>query len=166
MGTAADPRTLMDRFPQPERSTVANLFYTAVRAGLRDPVVVHSRVLHTLRHDIEYQEQWIHSDGSLNPAWARERIQQRQRWEALLYDYDDDAIAFAQYVIEREQKPRAEREAEKAAHTEEYRRAYMAQQPPTEKQVAYLRRLGHHGPVGSKAEASALIDRLLQQDAG
>jgi hypothetical protein len=36
----------------------------------------------------------------------------------------------------------------------------MAEQPPTAKQLAYLRSLGWPDGASSKAEASALIDRL------
>jgi hypothetical protein len=43
-----------------------------------------------------------------------------------------------------------------------YREEWMATQPPTERQLAYLRRLGWTGPVVSKAEASQLIDERLK----
>ncbi|MCX7601462.1 MAG: hypothetical protein N2Z75_05910 [Meiothermus sp.] len=36
----------------------------------------------------------------------------------------------------------------------------METQPPTEKQLAYLRALGHTGEVANRLEASRLIEQL------
>jgi hypothetical protein len=42
----------------------------------------------------------------------------------------------------------------------------MREQAPTERQIKYLRRLGHHGPrPADRLEASKLIDRLLSKEA-
>jgi len=54
-------------------------------------------------------------------------------------------------------QPAARRKSLRSAR---YRAQWLATQPPTEKQLAYLRVLGHYGPVVSRAEASRLIDEL------
>lgn len=42
-------------------------------------------------------------------------------------------------------------------------KSFMASQPPTEKQIAYLRSLGSNETPQSKLEASEMIDRLLKR---
>lgn len=158
-----DPRDLMDLFPQRERGTIAQRFYDAVRGGVRDADAVVAWVHAWLRTDIARCRESSSSDW---PGWAERRAEQAERdeiWAEKLLMHPAETRAFAQYVIEREQLPRAVREAEKQARSVEYARAYMAQQPPTDKQLAYLRKLGHRGEVGSKAEASELIDRHVRQ---
>jgi hypothetical protein len=151
-----DPRTLMDLLPQQERSTVANLFYRAVRAGVTDPSHVVEDVYGQLR-----ERQWeMRRQTRDGLSWAIQRSVVQERWMQVLREHREDAVAFARYVIAREQLPRGEREAEKAVRAVQYQQAAMAEQPPTAKQLAYLRSLGWPDGASSKAEASALIDRL------
>jgi hypothetical protein len=52
---------------------------------------------------------------------------------------------------------------ERQAQVEFFRREAMSRQPATERQLAYLRHLGHPGPLpDNRLSASEAIDRLLQ----
>jgi hypothetical protein len=79
--------------------------------------------------------------------------------------YPDEAAAFAAWCFGWEAKPDAERQAIKEARAHEGMRHWMSGQPATERQMAYLARLGHRGPVGDRRQASDLIDRLLHTTA-
>ena len=77
----------------------------------------------------------------------------------------DESYNFAEFIIARESLPEAERQRLKALRADEQRAAYMESQPPSEKQLLYLKGLGHaedQMPT-SKAEASKLIDGYLQK---
>jgi len=76
----------------------------------------------------------------------------------------DEAVKFAQYVIWRENLTPEEHARLKAIQAEEGRRAWMETQPPTEKQINYLRLLGYEGEVESRGHASQLIDELREED--
>ena len=76
----------------------------------------------------------------------------------------DEAVKFARYVIWRENLSPEEHARLKAIQAEEGRRAWMETQPPTEKQINYLRLLGYEGEVESRGHASQLIDELREED--
>ncbi len=151
-------RELLDFFPQPERSTIANLFLQQVRAGC--PPHGHSA-----------DAPWTADGVRLAVLVAlTERLRRafRHGWRdeygrdgetiRILNAHQEAAIAFGQWAIEWEALPREERERRKRAQGDQYRTNYMDRQAPTEKQVEYLRRMGYDGPIDSKAFASSLID--------
>ena len=123
------------------RGAFGNLFYHAVREGAIGRLDVVMCVLHKLR-------------GRRRPQDAA--------WAALVRENLDAAEDFAAYVIEQETLPQAERAARKAEQARQALDDWKATQPPTEKQIAYARSLGHQGPIGSRLEASQIIDRLKQ----
>ncbi len=143
--------TFLAHYPPPKRGTIANWFLAPIRERKTDdPQVVVACVLSELYRRLE--NAWA-SEEALTDASAAVEIIQEHR---------DEALAFAQYYIEYEALPEAEREALKQAQREEGRNAWMAAQPPTVKQLSYLRSMGYAGvQPTSMLEASEHIDRLL-----
>lgn len=152
-----DPRALMDLLPQKERGTLAQRFYDAVRRGIGEPEAVVTDVHAQLRERLAAAVRWRHQYPHESSFAA---VRQCDTWITLLREHPAETRAFAEYVLAREQLPRAEREAEKRGRAVVYQQQAMAAQPPTVKQLAYLRALGWQDGAASKAEASALIDRL------
>jgi hypothetical protein len=146
----------LSHFPANKKGTIANLFLSPIRRRVIVPGLVVEAVVHELYQRLENPAPWA-SEAYLDDAAHASQVIQDHRLEA---------IAFAQYYIEYEQLPYTERQALKAQRGDEHRAAWMAAQPPTEKQLGYLRKLGYAGPApASKADASAEIDRLLARRA-
>ena len=152
-------RDLLDQFPQNRRSWVANTFLSVVRDGAASVeavlVGVATRVETAIADAVRYS----------NYDWARERM----RRDRSLLDVlgTPEAAAYAAWALEYNQLPRLAREAIREAEGFVHRAAWMDAQPPTDRQLAYLRRLGHDGdPPASKLAASQLIDALLRQNTG
>ena len=142
-------RILLDSFAERERSLVANIFCHAARAGAQTPAAV----LAAVRSDVEHR--------------IRSAPYQRDQMVRLRNLLDtDDAQAFARWVLTWEALSFAEKDRIKQQRGAEHRQRWMATQPPTERQVKYLRVLGYQGEVESKAQASELIDRLLRSRGG
>lgn len=80
----------------------------------------------------------------------------------LLLRHRVEAIAYCAWCLDWERLSPAEKARLKAARGEEYRQAYQEAEPPTEKQCAYLRRLGYQAEPRSKRHASELIDQLVK----
>jgi len=78
-----------------------------------------------------------------------------------LHIYKQEAVDFAEYVLEKEQLPKDNRLAIKAYISEKYKDEYMRKDPPTEKQIKFIRELGHTGLVKNKFEASEIISKLM-----
>ena len=146
MLTYDDPRRqLLAHYPEHQRSAIANLFLFAVRRGAGDPEAVLAAVLAELR-------------GRLG-TWGREDQAVRAQL-ATLMQHRADALDFAGWTIDWESLPREERERQKGERGDRHRRQWTDNQPPTEKQVGYLRSLGYTGEVRSKTHASQLIGEL------
>ena len=148
--TIEDGRALLERFPGTRRSYVANTFLYSVRSGARTPAKVLADVEHELSETAKRSRRWGFS----------ETVERTEAVSSILNEWHDEALAFAQWAIDWEALPPAERERQKKAKGAVSRQAYMEQQPATDKQVAYIRALGYHGPVTSKAHASSLIEQL------
>ncbi len=139
----------MNRFPQNTRSTIMNLFCYAVRDGHSSPLAVLQQV--------EYQalrRKGRYSDSCLTDEWLDELVAALE---------GDEARAVAEHVIWREGLPPEEKARLKAQSGKAYIAAYMADQPPTEKQLHYLRSLGCREAPQSKKEASEWIDQWLNK---
>lgn len=78
-----------------------------------------------------------------------------------LGDDPEGADRYAAGVIRRSRLPAAERRRLKEERVQEYRGHYRIELPPTEKQLAFLRRLGCSGQPSCRSEASTWIDALL-----
>ncbi|MCM3903671.1 MAG: hypothetical protein ND866_18375 [Pyrinomonadaceae bacterium] len=120
----------LDQFEPARRSGVAQLFYIAVREGAATP----SSVIESVRAAIR-----------------------RKAGLASLLD-TPEALAFAQYCIERESLPPEEKAALKVENRKRYQREYLKAQKPTIKQLNYLRNLGCLVVPQNMLEASELID--------
>ena len=72
----------------------------------------------------------------------------------------DQLVAFIGHCLEWEALPPGKRAEVKQARGHEHRRAWLAAQPATERQIAFCRALGHTGPIESKQHASEIIERL------
>jgi hypothetical protein len=144
-----DPRrtACLDALAVGDRGTWANIALGLIRGGVpRD----------RLRPALE---------GALLARLAQERrsrdvqrAQQAERFLALLAEHEEAVGAYLDWAWGWEHTPPAERARMKVARGEEHRRAWLAQQPPSEKQVAYCRSLGWTGAIESKAHASEIID--------
>jgi hypothetical protein len=149
-GTPDDGRALLERFPNARRSYLANTFLYAVRAGAHTPARVLADVEHELREVAARSQHWGFSDT----------IERTNEVAAVLSAHRGEALAFAAWCIAYQALPPAEKERQKRAKREVHRQVYMEMQPATEKQIAYIRALGYHGVVTSKAMASSLIDKI------
>ena len=145
-----DGRTLLERFAAARRSYVANTFLYTVRAGARTPLQVLAAVNETLRETHARSQRWSFTDT----------VQRTEEVMAVLREYHAEAMAFAAWALAWEALSPAEKERQKAAKGAAHRQTSMEQQPPTDKQRAYLAALGYHGEISSKAHASELIDQL------
>lgn len=75
------------------------------------------------------------------------------------------ALTYAQHALNQQKLDPKTRLQLKEAKAEECKQSWLAQQPPTIKQINYLAVLGYRGqPPQNKLEASTLIDKLLNQN--
>ena len=143
-------RTFLEHFPQRQRSLTANVFCYAVRRGARTV----DAVLAAVRADVEDRLR------TARRYREPERIAQFSDFLAALTTHRADARAYAQHTLEWEALGLHGKEQVKQARGAEHQRRWMETQPPTDRQIEYLRALGWFAEVRSKAEASDLIDRL------
>lgn len=142
-----DGKFLTD-YPPNGRGAITNWFCFAVRDGAKTPREVLTQVEYKVRLRMpEYGDYSLSNDDL-------ERL-----LEHLL---DPEAEDFAAFIIEREALPNDVRERLKAASGATYQQAYMAAQPPTEKQLSYLRSLGCQEVPTTKLQASQFIDQCLK----
>jgi hypothetical protein len=129
-------QAFLDQFPQNRKSTVTNKFLFTVRSGVTEPNAVVSATRRRCAPQF---------DGDIIDK----------------IDFDEiGARSFANWAVEYEKQPAAERNAQKETKAEQYREEFMKEKPPTERQLAYLQALGYKGepPLSMKA-ASDLIER-------
>ncbi len=149
--TETGASAFLEHFNPNWRGAAANYFYQVIRAGAVTPAAValgvETEVLRLL--DSPY-------------LWEKSRQNLLALESALLGDRDG-ALRFAEQCLQREQMPAGERQALKAAGAEEGRRVYMAAQPATEKQLAYLRSLGCADVPDNRLQASEWINQFRAQ---
>lgn len=131
-------------WPARNRSLITNQFCEAIRTFNITDV---DKLLHCVEID----------------AMKRLTDNQQQEAEQRLLEKLSTAEAreFAEHVLKRENLPYEERNRLKAESSRDYQRAYMAAQPATAKQLAYLKSLGCQTLPKDKLEASELIERHL-----
>lgn len=144
-------RAFLELFDPPRRSTIVNAFLGAVRVGASDVPAVLRAVAETAVARRLVAEKHGNADA----------LDKARELGAALASHPTEAAAFAGWCFDWERMPATERQAIKEARAQEGVRHWMATQPATEKQTAYLARLGWRGPVGDRRQASDLIDRLL-----
>jgi hypothetical protein len=136
------------QFPERQRGPVGNLFLRPIRNGITDPAAI----VEAVRRDLLSRLQQ-----------SRDEPEGRKKVLAVLQTLDQpEARATAAWYVSYEKLPPAAKATLKAQRAEAGIRAWMETQPPTERQLNYLRRLGYDGPVENRARASELIDRLVK----
>lgn len=122
----------LNQFDKNYRGTIGDRFCRAVREGCDD---VQS-ILGWVYHDTISRE---------NPVW---------QLVATSCLKGGDAWDFAQHILDRESLSWEERQTLKESRD---KNPTWTDDPPTEKQLNYLKRLGYLAPVKTKGEASSLI---------
>ncbi|BDG59922.1 hypothetical protein caldi_10120 [Caldinitratiruptor microaerophilus] len=143
----------LSRFATERRSRVVNLFTVPAR-NLR--LVSSDALLAHVRQDL---------DQRIREAmyWGGRDLDALVEIRDVIEAHPEEARRFASWAISWASLPAGVREQVKVQRAERYRREWMAHQPPTERQLAYLYRLGYAGsPPSNRAEASELIDRLAK----
>ena len=140
----------LDHFPLLQRGVIKNSFHHAIRVGERTPDGV-----------VRWVERWFLARLDRG-ARFRDGVAQEKARAILdaLASHPEEALALAEEVLAYEALPEEERRRLKEARGEEHRLAWMEQQEPTSKQVAYCRALGYRGVIESRRHASEIIDRL------
>ncbi len=132
-------RKFLEHFKANNRGPVMNLFLFAARNGCRTPEEI-------LLYVQERAGEYAGGQYSVLPQLVRENPEQ--------------ALALARYALTWETLPDNVKTGIKDARAKEYRAEYMKKQPPTEKQLKYLRSLGYGEEVLNRWEAAQLIERL------
>jgi hypothetical protein len=139
-----DREAFLGHFSTEQKSAAANLILKAVRAGCDNPHQVVGFV--TAEAERRLALGW--GDGLARAVLRLDR-------EALL--------AGARWALWWESLPYAERQRLKQERSTPAIERYMAEQPPTEKQLSYLQALGYSGPApANRLEASRLIDEVMR----
>jgi hypothetical protein len=147
--TAADRDTFLSYFPTTRRSFVANWFLNAVRHGMRTP----STVLAYVEAELDRAQAWVRH-------WSDDSQERYDQLAAAIAEHRTEALAFSCWALRWETLTPEQKRAHRAQGGEQYARAWMEQQPATERQLAFLRALGHTAAVESRQEASDLIEQL------
>lgn len=150
-----DPRRddLLERVVITRRSTLVNDGLAITRAGEDRPAEVVAALLERVERRIADAERYGDKLAAYEWTNALDALTRPRQ----------QALAFGAWLIDWAAASAEERARVKAGRGEQHRRAYFEQQPPTPKQLEYLRGLGHTGEVRSKAHASELIDHLKQR---
>ena len=132
------------------RSAVTNIVLQQARQGIEDPDAVVAGVVSTL-------------EARIAAAWASDLSRARDSLTlSIIEQHPDEATGFARWAISyAELSPEAVKH-HKREEREQHIDAWLSNQPPTERQVAFLRGLGHTDDVTSKLQASQLIAQLRQ----
>jgi len=138
----------LTRYPQNTQSTISNLFCHAVRDGMKTVFQVLGEVEYQAR-----RRKGKHNQSYLTDEWLDVLIEHLS---------DEEAEDFAAFIIERENLTLDEKTKLKEQSGVQYQQQYMAEQPPTDKQLKYLKSLGCETVPETKLEASQLIDQYLK----
>jgi hypothetical protein len=146
-----EPVNWLQQWPANRRSTLANLFYAAIRKGsIAPPAIIEALVA-----DINQKLRWTAD------------FDKRQFWCQVLNILADDphaAQAYAGEVLAVEQLPPEEKAIRKAERSKAFALQAMTGQEATQKQHWMLRSLGFTEALpADRAAASEMIDRLLRE---
>jgi len=134
-------------FPGPKRGTIANWFLYPVRSEDASTAQAVLSCVTPMLHRRVAQDY----NGDL-AALALTIIDQ----------HPDEALSFAAWALAWEQLTPDERGTIKADRHMTHVQSWMAERPPSDKQISYLQSLGHQGaPPATMKDASEAIDRLL-----
>lgn len=138
-----DKLAFLSHFPHNQRATATNFLLQAIRAGCNEPNQVVGYALET--------------------ACRRCHLEAAQTLR-LLSELDFEALlAGARWALWWESLSPEEKRRFREGRAEEAIERWMEQNPPTDRQLAYLNRLGYRGPTpANRLEASRLIDELVK----
>jgi hypothetical protein len=142
--------TWLATLPECLRSRASNLVLARVRAGEDTREAAYDATVAKLRRDLG--------------GWGTEDADARTILAALIR-HREMALDYCAWCLQWERLSPAQKDEQRAARVREYRHTYQEGEPPTEKQRAFLRRLGYQGVPRSKRHASQLIDELLKSRA-
>jgi hypothetical protein len=148
--TARD--AFLAHFPPARRSFVCNQFLYAVRRGANVP----SLVVASVEAELQKAQQWVRH-------WERDDQERYADLTAAIAEHRTEALAFAMWALRWEQLTPEQKAAYRAQQSSTHVQAWMATQPPTEKQRRYLEALGHTGDIESRQHASELIEQLRRR---
>ncbi len=148
---APGSKRFLDNFGEYERSGINTRFLAAIRNGAMAPDAVITSVIDTLQDEMR----------NLLRRKQVEYCAKNREVQKALRAHPEDALALAEHGLWWESQSDEERKRIKEEKDARYRDAYMNAQPPTEKQVAFLRSKGYEEEVTSKLEASRLIQDLI-----
>jgi hypothetical protein len=138
-----DKLAFLSHFPLEQRSTANNFLLEAVRAGCNEPNQVVGYALET--------------------ACRRCHLEAAQTLRLLSHLDPEALLAGARWALWWESLSPEEKRRFREGRAEEAIERWMAEQPPTEKQLRYLASLGYRGPApANRLEASRLIDELVK----
>jgi len=138
-----DRLTFLSYFPPEQRSAANNFLLEAVRAGCNEPNQVVGYALETAR--------------------CRCHLEAAQTLSLLSHLDPEALVAGARWALWWESLSPEEKRRFREERAEEAIARWMEQNPPTEKQMAYLNRLGYRGPApANRLEASRLIGELVK----
>jgi hypothetical protein len=147
-------RPLFEHLPDRQHGPAFNLFLRPVREGLTtDPAEIVNHVVARLRQDLQRR------------GWGdmASYLMDRRKVLLAILAHPTEALALAQEAVAYHQLPPHVVAERKAARDAEGRRRYMASQPPTDKQVWYLRKLGVDTIPENRLHASELIDAQVRK---
>ena len=151
METQTDPsREILDHLPQKERSLFTNIALDQVRGGIAATGAIVAGMA------AEYRRRAAAAVRYGNPF----ALEAARRGVAVIHDHPDAVLAFAAWAILWDELPPEERVKRKATQAKAHVVAWTRSQPPTVKQITYVRALGWTGEIESRAHASLLIDAL------
>lgn len=138
----------LTRFPQFTHNMITQLFLRTIRSGKSTVPAVLASVADEAKEALRY--------GSW-PSFPVSEV-----YSLVEFLDDPEAEDFVAFLIEREALPPEEKTRLKSVQQEVFAKSAMAAQPPTNKQLEYLRGLKCPVIPTSKMEASRLIDEALK----
>lgn len=135
----------LELWPAARRSLIVNQFCFAVRRGAKDADAILGAV------GADAQKRFA-EHGDAGEQGESQRV-------LLLAIETNEARNFAEFILWRESLPYSEKQRLKNEAGKDYQRAYMARNPPTQKQLKYLEALACHIIPANRLEASQLIDK-------
>lgn len=143
----------LSSFPAGMRSTVANVFHSIVRRGVKEP----AEIVNIATREFHSRLKWAKQHNSFGDIY---------KWQIavdVLAQKPQLSKEYARWVLYWESTPYPERAKIKQQRALAISRPYWYNLPPTERQLNLLVKLGYEGPVFSRGYASELIDQLTSE---
>ena len=139
----------LSKFSDNRKATVTNLFLSGPRGGLSDPQFIVADVISQVQQRLRRT--------TFEATAIRERLLLQT-----IQAFPEEALGFAAWALAYVQMPEADRAEHKRQMQEAHIQRWLSNQPASERQINYLRSLGHQGEVASKLHASQLIEHMTK----